>query len=43
MVVDQIYPQEEEARCAKAVSLEKQGQWVKGENVEREKLTWREL
>lgn len=40
MMVDQIHVQEEAARCAKAVSQEKQGQWVKEENVERKKLSW---
>lgn len=43
MVVDQMRPREEAARCAKAVSQEKKGQWVKGENEERKKPSWREL
>ena len=33
MVVDQIHPQEEAARCAKIVSQEKQGQWVKERRI----------
>lgn len=35
MVVYQIHPQEEAARCVGAVSREKQAQCVKMENVER--------
>lgn len=36
MVVHQVRAQEDGARCAEAASpAERQGQWVKGENVER--------
>lgn len=38
MEADKTRPQEEAGRCAKTVSQEKQGQWVKGENVQRNKL-----
>lgn len=43
MVVEEIRRQEEVDRTTKAVSLVKQGQWMKWEGLERRELSWREL
>ncbi len=43
MVVEEVRRQEEAERSAKAVSLVKQGQWMRWEGLERRKLSWREL
>ncbi|KAJ8010150.1 hypothetical protein DPEC_G00071990 [Dallia pectoralis] len=43
MVVEEVRHQEEAERSAKAVSLAKQGQWMRWEGLERRKLSWREL
>ncbi|KAM3872212.1 putative glutamate receptor [Diretmus argenteus] len=43
MVVEEVRKQEEAVRSAKAVSLAKQGQWMRWEGLERRKLIWREL
>ncbi len=43
MVVEEVRRQEEVERSAKAVSLVKQGQWMRWEGLERRKLSWREL
>ncbi|KAJ8016034.1 hypothetical protein DPEC_G00002940 [Dallia pectoralis] len=43
MVVEEVRHQEEAERSAKAVSLAKQGQWMRWEGMERRKLSWREL
>lgn len=43
MVVEEIRHQEEVDRTTKAVSLAKQGQWMKWEELERRQLSWREL
>ncbi len=43
MVVEEVHRQEEAERSAKAVSLVKQGQWMRWEGLERRKLSWREL
>lgn len=43
MVVEEVWHQEEADRTTKAVSLAKQGQWMKWEGLERRKLSWREL
>lgn len=43
MVVEEVRHQEEAVRTTKAVSLAKQGQWMKWEGLERRKLSWREL
>lgn len=40
MVVDEVRHQEEAARWAKAVSLDKQVQWTRWDSVERRKLIW---
>ncbi len=46
MVVEEVRRQEEAERSAKAVSLAKQGQWMKWEGLEgleRRELSWRQL
>lgn len=43
LVVEEVRRQEEVTRGAKAVSLAKQGQWMRREGVERRKISWREL
>ncbi|KAK7886737.1 hypothetical protein WMY93_026358 [Mugilogobius chulae] len=43
MVVDEVRRQEEVLRHTKAVSQGKQGQWVRWEDVEKRKLSWKEL
>lgn len=43
MVVEEVRRQEETERSAKAVSLVRQGQWMRWEGLERRKLSWREL
>ncbi len=42
-MVEEVRRQEEVERSAKAVSLVKQGQWMRWEGLERRKLSWREL
>lgn len=42
-MVAEIRQQEETARWAKAVSRFKQGQWTSWEDLERRKLTWKDL
>ncbi len=43
MVVEEVRRQEEAEKSAKAVSLLKQRQWMRWEDLERRKLSWREL
>ena len=43
MVVEEVRRQEEAERSAKAVSLVKQGQWMRWEGLEKRKLGWRDL
>ena len=43
LVVQEVRQQEEAARCAKAVSQAKQGQWMTWEGVEKRKISWQEL
>ena len=43
MVVEEVRRQEEAERTAKAVSLAKQGQWMRWEGLEKRKLGWRDL
>lgn len=43
MVTGFIREQEEEVRRAKAAGQSKQGQWMRWENVEKRRITWREL
>ncbi|KAJ8392684.1 hypothetical protein AAFF_G00073580 [Aldrovandia affinis] len=42
-VVEEVRREEETARSAKAVSLAKQGQWMRWEGMERGKISWKEL
>lgn len=41
-MVEELRRQEEAERWAKAVSLGKQGQWPRWENVERRRLSWKD-
>ncbi|XP_060929417.1 uncharacterized protein LOC133003646 [Limanda limanda] len=43
LVVQEVRQQEEAARCAKAVSQARQGQWMTWEGVEKRKISWQEL
>ncbi|KAL7383413.1 hypothetical protein ABVT39_010137 [Epinephelus coioides] len=43
MVVEEVRHQEEAERSMKAVSLAKQGQWMRWEGLEKRKFSWREL
>ena len=43
LVVEEVRRQEETTRSAKAVSLAKQGQWMRWEGLERRKINWSEL
>ncbi|KAJ8414647.1 hypothetical protein AAFF_G00038490 [Aldrovandia affinis] len=43
LVVEEVRREEETARSAKAVSLAKQGQWMRWEGMERRKISWKEL
>lgn len=43
LVVEELCQQEKSARRAKTVSQAKQGQWMQWEEVEKQKLTWKEL
>lgn len=43
MVMEEVCHQEEAERTAKAVSLAKQGQWMRWEGLEKRKLSWRDL
>lgn len=43
MVVEEVRCQEEAERTAKALSLAKQGQWMRWEGLEKRKLGWRNL
>ncbi|KAJ8393735.1 hypothetical protein AAFF_G00057880 [Aldrovandia affinis] len=43
LVVEEVCQEEETARSAKAVSLAKQGQWMRWEGMERRKISWKEL
>lgn len=40
---EDVRRQEEAERSAKAVSLAKQGQWMRWEGLEKRKLSWKEL
>ena len=42
-MVEEVRRQEETTRSAKAVSLAKQGQWMRWEGLERRKINWSEL
>ena len=43
MVTSFVHEQEEETRRAAAASQAKQGQWMNWHNVEKRKISWREL
>ena len=43
MVINEVHHQEEQMRCARAVSQAKQGQWMKWEGLEKRKLSWKDL
>ena len=43
MVVNEIHNQEEQVRCARAVSQAKQGQWMRWEGLEKRKMSWADL
>ncbi len=43
LVVEEVCRQEEAVRKAKAVSLAKQGQWMRWGGVERRKISWKDL
>ena len=43
LVGEEVRWQEQVTRCAKAVSQEKQGRWMRWEGVERRKVSWKEL
>lgn len=42
-MVNEVCRQEQAERCIKAVAHAKQGQWMRWEEVERRKLSWKEL
>ncbi|XP_049901864.1 uncharacterized protein LOC126391274 [Epinephelus moara] len=43
LVVEEVCRQEQAARCARAVSQGKQGQWMRWEDIEKRKISWKEL
>ena len=43
LVIQEIRREEEAGRCAQAVALAKQGQWMAWEGVEKRKISWKEL
>ncbi len=43
LVVEEVHWQEQAVRCAKAVTQAKQGQWMQWEEVEKRRLSWKEL
>ncbi|KAK0136753.1 Retrovirus-related Pol polyprotein from type-2 retrotransposable element R2DM [Merluccius polli] len=43
LVVEEVRREEQAARCAKAVSQGKQGQWMRWEDVEKRKFSWKEI
>jgi len=43
LVVNEVQKQEERIRCIKAISLAKQGEWMRWESVEQHKKGWQDL
>ncbi|XP_063058330.1 uncharacterized protein LOC134451862 [Engraulis encrasicolus] len=43
LVVEEIRREEQAARCARAISQGKQGRWMCWEDVEKRKLSWKEI
>lgn len=43
LVVEEVRRQKQAMRCTKAVSQGKQGHWMQWEEVEKRKLSWKEL